>query len=140
MRNSTQQARRNVSLSFHGLPSLREKMSSSTGACLTWAKVQVFLLGEDRLGLRFKPSLVHVVLSAWLQCRGLVRRDGLLAHQRKTRCWKGCLLFNSFRLWVQVCCYKHLDDCYRAFSRFLFFGLKDESVWNRGLASTTSQT
>lgn len=131
VRNSTQQARRNVSVSSHGFPSLCEKMRNSTDASLTWANLQVFLLGEDRLGLRFKPLLLHVVLLAWLQCRGLVRRDGFLVHQRKTQCWKGCLLFNFFRLWVQVCCYKHQDDCYRAFSHFLLFGLKDESAWNR---------
>lgn len=140
VRNSTQQARRNVSLSSHGFSSLCEKMRSSTDASLTWAKLQVILLGEDRLGLRFKPLPLHVVLLAWLQCRGLVKSDGLLAHQRTIQCWEGCLLFNSFRLWVQVCCYKHRDDYYRVFSHFLLFGLKDESVWSRGLASTTHQT
>lgn len=107
VRNSTQQARGNVCVSSHGFPSLCEKMRSSTDASLTWAKLQVVLLGEDRLGLRFKPSPLHVILS----CRGLVRRDGLLAHQRKTQCWKGCLLFNSFRLWVLVCCNQRGDDC-----------------------------
>lgn len=73
VRNSTQfyERARNVCLSSRGCPALRGGIRSSTNASLTWAKLQVILLGEDRLGVKGQTLL------SGLRCRGRAGRDGL---------------------------------------------------------------
>lgn len=120
VRTHTQPERRNARLSSHGFPFpvwKDEKLYrcifdlGEASGCPAWRR---------QTGVKVQTFRLCVVLVAWLQCKGLVRRDGLLAYERKTWCCKGCLLFNCYGRWVQVCCYGHRDDYYRVFSCFLF--------------------
>ena len=127
MRNSTQQARRNVCLSFHDFASLSEKMRSSADASLTWAKLQGVLLGGDRLGLRLKPLLLHVVLALGCSVEGWSGEMGYshIKGQHSLGNAAFCLTPSGFGCRIVA---TSRDDCYRAFSHLLWFGLKDECL------------